>query len=104
LWYISSYATKQQQHSSNASALLAKTFAYHQKEDDHHTNIHLTNKCLIQKCANALSREQEFSAPEVVSYLTGWNDRYISHHFETIHWASVMGLLKHTFPELQEHW
>lgn len=101
-WYISSYAAKRQQRSSNASALLAKTFAYHPK-DDSNGDIHLANKRLIQKCANVLSREQEFSAPEVVSYLTGWNDRYISHRFETIHWTSVMGLLKHTFPELREH-
>ncbi|KAG2340035.1 hypothetical protein BDR05DRAFT_835542, partial [Suillus weaverae] len=53
---------------------------------DHDTDIHHTNKHLIQKCANALSREQEFSTPEVILYLTGWNDQYISYHFETIHW------------------
>ncbi|KAG2336078.1 hypothetical protein BDR05DRAFT_978863 [Suillus weaverae] len=74
LWYISSYAAKRQQHSSNASALLAKTFAYHRNDERHNTDIHQINKRMVQRCANALSREQEFSAPEVVSYLTGWND------------------------------
>jgi len=45
-------------------------------------------------CANALSCQQEFSALEVVSYLVGWGDRYISHHFKTLHWYSVVSLLK----------
>lgn len=101
-WYISSYATKRQQHSSNASALLAKSFAYHQKDRTHDSDLHSINKRLIQRCANSLSREQEFSAPEVVSYLSGFGDRYISHHFQTIHWYSVVTLLKHTFPFLQK--
>ncbi|KAG2107117.1 hypothetical protein BD769DRAFT_1675702 [Suillus cothurnatus] len=73
-WYISSYAAKQQQHSSNVSALLAKTIAYHQKDQSHNADLHSVNKRLIQRCANALSREQEFSAPEVVSYLSGFGD------------------------------
>ncbi|KAG2741370.1 hypothetical protein P692DRAFT_20752816 [Suillus brevipes Sb2] len=102
-WYISSYAAKRQQHSSNASALLAKTFAYHRDEERRSTDLHQLNKRLIQRCANTLSREQEFSAPEIVSYLTGWDDRYLSHHFQTIHWSSVVGLLKHHFPVLREH-
>lgn len=99
-WYISSYAAKRQQHSSNASALLAKTIAYHQKDQSHDADLYSINKRLIQRCANALSREQEFSAPEVVSYLTGFGDRYVSHHFQTIHWYSVVSLLKHVFPSL----
>jgi hypothetical protein len=102
-WYISSYAAKRQQHSSNASALLAKTIAYHRKNESHNSDLQSLNKRLIQRCANALSRQQEFSAPEVVSYLVGWGDRYISHHFETLHWYSVISLLKRTFPELGQH-
>jgi hypothetical protein len=101
-WYISSYAAKRQQHSSNASALLAKTLAYHQHTESHNHDLAQLNKRLLQRCANSLSREQEFSAPEVVSYLMKWEDRYISHHFETIHWYSVMSLLKKTFPVLAQ--
>jgi hypothetical protein len=93
-WYISSYAAKRQQHSCNASALLAKTVAYHRRDEAHNSDIHTLNKQLLQRCANALSREQEFSAPEVVSYIMGWGDRYVSHPFQTIHWSSVTGLLK----------
>ncbi|KAG1823894.1 uncharacterized protein BJ212DRAFT_1296415 [Suillus subaureus] len=68
----------QMQHSCNASALLAKTVAYHH-------------------------RKQEFSAPEVVSYLMGWGDHYISHPFQTIHWNSVTVLLKQSFPFLRDY-
>ncbi|KAG1766496.1 hypothetical protein EV702DRAFT_1050664 [Suillus placidus] len=99
-WYISSYAVKRQQHSSNASALLAKTLAYHKQLESHNHDLNQLNKRLLQRCANSLSREQEFSAPEVMCYLMDWEDRYISHHFETIHWSSVMSLLKKTFPML----
>ncbi|KAG2750956.1 hypothetical protein P692DRAFT_20847043 [Suillus brevipes Sb2] len=101
-WYISSYAAKRQQHSCNASALLAKTIAYHRRDEAHHSDIRTLNKRLLQCCANALSREQEFSAPEVVSYLMGWGDRYISHHFQMIHWGSVAGILKRTYPFLKD--
>jgi hypothetical protein len=80
LWYISSYATKRQQNSSNVSALLAKTFACHRDNERQSVDLHQVNKRLIQRCENAPSHEQEFSAPEVVPYLTGWNDQYVSHH------------------------
>lgn len=99
-WYISSYAAKRQQHSSNASALLAKTLAYHKQAESHNDDLNQLNKHLLQRCANSLSHEQEFSAPEVVLYLMNWEDRYISHHFKTIYWYSVTSLLKKTFPVL----
>jgi hypothetical protein len=35
-------------------------------------------------CANTLSQEQELSGPEVMSYIMGWGNHYILHHFETI--------------------
>ncbi|KAF9494034.1 hypothetical protein BDN71DRAFT_1508086 [Pleurotus eryngii] len=60
------------------------------------------NKKMINRCANVLSRDQEFSAPEVVSYLMGWGDRYVSHHFVTIYWDSVIYNLKENYPELRD--
>ena len=100
-WYVTHYATKKRKNSSNTSALLAKKFAF--RTDQSTTTLTAINKKLIQQCANTLSREQELSAPEVVSYLMGWGDRYISHHFETIHWYLVTALLKQTYPILQTH-
>ena len=32
----------------------------------------------------------------------GWGDRFISHHFETIHWYAVVNLLKKCYPILSE--
>ncbi|KAG1906560.1 uncharacterized protein F5891DRAFT_1181971 [Suillus fuscotomentosus] len=74
--------------------------AYHKQNEAHNSDVQLLNCRLIQRCVNSLSREQEFSAPEVVSYLVGWGDRYVSHHFETIHWSSVTSLLKKTYLQL----
>jgi predicted deacetylase len=54
-WYISSYVAKQQQHSSNASVLLANTFAYHRDNKRQSIDLYQVNMCLIQRCANALS-------------------------------------------------
>lgn len=102
-WYVTHYATKKRKNSSNTSALLAKKLAFRQSSDQSTNTLTTINKKLIQQCANTLSREQELSAPEVVSYLMGWGDRYISHHFETIHWYLVEALLKRTFPILRNH-
>lgn len=100
-WYITSYTAKKQHNTSNASALLAKAIAFHQKQERYTADIDLLNKRLIQRCANTLSREQEFSAPEVISYLMGWGDRYVSHQTETIYFSSVISLLKRQFPALK---
>ncbi|KAH9033533.1 hypothetical protein EDB85DRAFT_2073773 [Lactarius pseudohatsudake] len=99
-WYITHYVAKKQKNSSNMSTLLAKTLAYHRASQQTTADLTTINKQLIQRCGNALSREQELSAPEVISYLMGWGDRFISHHFKTIHWSSLLRLLKKVFPEL----
>ena len=100
-WYITVYVGKKRKPSSNTSALLAKTFAFHHKDEHIHEDLTKLNKKLIQRCANTLSRQQELSAPEVISYLMGWGDRYESHHYVTIHWHSVSILLKKAYPELK---
>ncbi|KAJ8507569.1 hypothetical protein ONZ45_g10073 [Pleurotus djamor] len=92
VWYLTLYATKKQQVSSNASALLAKVFAYNNEKTISARNtepMDKANKQLIQRCANSLNRDQEFSAPEVISYLMGWGDRYISHKYVKIYWGAV---------------
>ncbi|KAH8976856.1 hypothetical protein EDB86DRAFT_2768594, partial [Lactarius hatsudake] len=101
-WYITHYVAKKQRDSSNTSALLAKTLAYHWSNEQRNSALSAIHKKLIQQCANSLSRQQELSAPEVISYLMGWGDRFVSHHFEMIHWYSVVKLLTKTFPILQK--
>lgn len=102
VWYITHYIAKKQRESSNTSALLAKTFAFHHDAEKRNFDLVAKNKKLIQRCANTLSREQELSAPEVTSYIMGWGDCYISHHFTTIPWFSVISLLQKTFPVLNK--
>ena len=101
-WYITHYVAQKQRDSSNTSALLAKMFAYHHWSEHWNFDLVTRNKKLIQRCANTLSREQELSALEVVSYLMGWGDHYISHHFETIPQFSILSLLWKTFPVLNQ--
>ena len=101
-WYITHYIAKKQRESSNTSALLAKTFVYHNASEQRNFDLVVRNRKLIQQCANTLSCEQELSAPEVVSYLMGWGNRYISHHFETIPWLSVLSLLRNSYPVLNQ--
>ena len=98
-WYITQYIAKKQHASFNTSALLAHTLAFHRDKEKTNHNLAAVNKKMVQRCANTLSREQELSGPEVISYLMGWGDRYISHHFETVPLFPLLNLLKKTFPE-----
>ncbi|RDB23672.1 hypothetical protein Hypma_009540 [Hypsizygus marmoreus] len=100
-WYLYRYAAKKQLESFNASALLARDFAYQLELNKKTNDILDTNKRLIQRCANTLSRHHEFSAPEVSSYIMGWGDRYESHYYVTIYWDSAVVALKRHFPELR---
>lgn len=101
-WYITNYATKKQRRSFNTSALLAKRLAYHNVQEKGIVGVTEVNKKLLSRCANTLTREQEFSGPEVVSYLMGWGDRFISHHFVTISWSGVVYALKAMYPSLRK--
>jgi hypothetical protein len=93
-FYISLYIAKRQAKSSNSSALLAKKLAFHRKWEQYNSDICRLNKRLLQQCANTLSCEQEFSVPEVISYLMGWGNHFISHHFVTIYWTVVTSLIR----------
>ena len=100
VWYITNYETKILLNSNNTSALLTKTFMYHHAAESYTSDLCLLNKKLIQRCANTLTCEREIGAPEVVSYLMGWGDCFVSHHFEMIYWYSVVSALKKAYPIL----
>ena len=99
-YYITNYATKKQQRSSNASALLARRLAFIQKEERRQTDLNKLNKKLIQSCANCLTRDQEFSGPEIITYIMGWPDVYLSHHYVNIYWGAAVFALTRTFPDI----
>ncbi len=100
-WYITNYATKKQQRSSNISALLAESHAFRVK-DKRNSDTKEASKRLIQGCANTLTRDREFSSPEIMSYLMGWGDRYQSHTYIPIYWDTIVRTLKERFPEIYE--
>lgn len=99
-FYITHYATKKQMQSSNVSALLAKTVAFHLEHEKQESDAGQLNKLLLQRCTNSLSRDREFSAPEIMSYLMGWGDRFESHHYVMIYWEAAVKMLLNAFPSL----
>ncbi|EAU80832.2 hypothetical protein CC1G_04942 [Coprinopsis cinerea okayama7 len=101
VWYITNYATKKQQRSSNVTALLAKRVAFHVGEERQRADVESRNKRLLERCANTLTREREFSGPEVATYLMGWGDRYMSHNYVPIFWDAAERALKRKFPALR---
>jgi hypothetical protein len=101
-FYISLYMAKRQSNSSNASTLMARKLAYHKRRERYNSDIIQLNKQLFERCANTLTREQEFSAPEVISYLMGWGNHFISHHFVTIFWSDVKTLIRQNFLKLTQ--
>jgi hypothetical protein len=100
-WYITNYASKKQQRSSNVSALLAKRVAFHTAEERGRTDVADINKRLIQRCSNTLTRDREFSGPEIMAYLMGWGDRFESHHYVGISADALIVALKQKYPGLR---
>ena len=100
-WYITNYASKKQQRSSNVSALLAKRVAFHTAEERGRTDLTDINKRLIQRCSNTLTRDREFSGPEIMAYLMGWGDRFESHYYVGISADALTEALKQKFPGLR---
>jgi hypothetical protein len=100
-WYFSSYVVKNQQEISNSLALLAKHLAFHEKQEHYSAETRTRNKRLLQRCANTLSREQVFSAPEVISYLMGLGDCKLSHNFVTMFMGDIYGTLWKNYPSLR---
>lgn len=99
-FYITNYVAKKQKESSNISALFAKRLAFHKAQEKYTVDVVKLNKRLMQRCANTLSREQEFSGPEVASYLRSRGDRYISDFFVLVYLDSFRWALTREFPEL----
>ncbi|KAF8321874.1 uncharacterized protein EI90DRAFT_2938282 [Cantharellus anzutake] len=53
-------------------------------------------KTTLVKCANALIAKQELAAPQVASYLLGFEDRYTSHRFRSLYWTSFTSYIQKT--------
>ena len=101
MWYISNCATKGQKSVYNMSSLIVKyaTYQFSNMEDVLDTWEHTCN--LLFHCLHATNQEAEQSGPQVVSYLMGWGDRYLSHWFIALYWGGVKGHLMQWFPDLK---
>ena len=103
--YTTTYAAKKQGNSYNASAVMAKSYAYHlnhlkgnTESDSYLEGIWDTH--LLFRLVHSLNCEQELVGPMVISYLMGWGDTYRSHHYTPVYWTLFMHVLLHEFPSL----
>lgn len=81
-WYVTCYATKKQRSTHNMSALVAQGVAFHAKRSSLLDEVRDRNRLLLFRCFQALNREMEYSAPQVISHLMGWGDSFTSHKYE----------------------
>nr|GAT42479.1 predicted protein [Mycena chlorophos] len=114
-FYITLYIAKKQVQAANTSAILADSYAFKHdtaseptalevgEEDEAKKSIKTINKKLFAQCANTLSRQYELSGPEVMGYLMGWGDRYLSHTFVKIYWDPIVATLHRTYPSLKRN-
>lgn len=83
LYYVTDYISKTQLKTHVAYAALevaAKKLEMDARIEDHTDRA----KRLIQKCAYAVMSHQELSAPQVASYLLGFEDHFTSHRFRPV--------------------
>lgn len=99
VWYVTTYATKKQNKTYNMSALLARGLRYHFQPTTYIQDAQDRNRLLLYRCLEALNRESEKSAPQVISYLMGWGDNFASHKYVPVFWSSVEALLCRRFEE-----
>ncbi|KAF9239070.1 hypothetical protein BU15DRAFT_47122 [Melanogaster broomeanus] len=97
-FYVTGYQTKKQGKSYNVSAVMARGYAQHLERQ---RNIFgEQQRLLLFRVVHAINREQELSAPMVISYLMGWGDTYRSHHYTPVYWSAFTQYLEAEFPSL----
>ena len=101
-FYVTAYAAKKQGQNHNTSAILERTYAYH---NQHLTpqatlDIRKRHELLMTRLMNTLLKEQELAAVMVIAYLMGWGDIFKSHHYTPLFWSTFVRHLMDTFTEL----
>jgi Helitron helicase-like domain at N-terminus len=98
--YLTNYQSKDPAKTYNMSALLSSALMYHQGHLSHLGSVQEQNRLLIYRCFNILNRQAELSAPQVMSYLMNWGDRFVSHQYVPVYWGQLAGVLKRVYPLL----
>ncbi len=101
-YYVTSYAAKKQGRGFNMSAILAEGYAYHVQHPraDYVDSLRDIQRLLIFRLVHSINREQELSAPMVISYLMSWGDVYRSHQYTAVYWSSFVSALSKAFPDI----
>jgi hypothetical protein len=101
-FYITKYSTKPALKSHNITPLIARGLDYHNKwPTSHEEGVKHANKLLLFRCFRSITRDMEYSAPQVMSYLMGYGDHIASHHYTKFYWCSLESAIKNEFPELK---
>ena len=88
IYYITDYISKSQLKTHVAYATLELAIKKLGEFDPLEDNVSISAKKLLIKCCNAMIGLQELSAPQVSSYLLGFNDHYTSHSFKQLFWKA----------------
>ncbi|KAF9239983.1 hypothetical protein BU15DRAFT_46161, partial [Melanogaster broomeanus] len=103
-FYVTSYEMKKQGKNYNMSAVMAKGYTDHverQKNAQYLQGLRDQQRLLLFCIVHAINREQELSAPMIMSYLMGWGDTYRSHHYTPVYWSAFVSSLLAVYPSLQ---
>ena len=84
LYYITDYISKSQ----------LKLHTINSEDDD----VVAKAKKLLTKCANSLIGLQELSAPQVSSYVLGFEDHFTNFEFQNLYWPSFKAHLNRQLP------
>jgi hypothetical protein len=99
--YILLYATKKQGQTFSLSTVVTKVLHQHAERNDYLDSLLERQRLLVFRIVHAINREQELSAPMVMSYLMGWGDTYMSHQYSSVFWQNFRSELMRAFPALK---
>ena len=77
----------------NMSALVVKYAVYHFSDMANVLDAQEHTQNLLFQCLHATNHKAEQSGPQVILYLMGQGDRYLSHQFVPLYWSSIKGHL-----------
>ncbi len=103
-WYITKYMDKPvpDDEKQSPSVILAATLEIHREHDARIESYQDSNKKLMQRMAHSLNCNRAMGGPQIMMYLMGYGDKFLSHHYSPIYWSGVRIALTRTFPELRE--
>jgi hypothetical protein len=98
LYYITDYITKTPLKTQVAYAALQAAVS---KLCDNNQQVPGATDCartMLIKCMNALIAKQELPAPQVASYLLGYDDFFTSHKFRSLFWTCFVSYVQDNDP------